>query len=132
MTYIRNKQQIKDNILSEGYYMFRNFFHDGEISELRKKIVAAYDERQKTGAIQNDALSNADLAPYIYDERILEIARIILDTDTPVYFGDSNYAVIGHEYHPERDAIGWYRDLLGMFIMRDIKVRYRQTAIGIL
>lgn len=106
----KDRQQAKDNILNEGYYMFRNFFREGEVAELREKVVSAYNDRQKNGAVQNDALSDSVLAPYVYDERILEIARTILDTDKPVYFGDASYAVIGPEYRPKEDAIGWHRD----------------------
>jgi hypothetical protein len=110
VSFISQNHRVKENIQSEGYYMFRNFFQSGEIQELREKIIAAYNVRQESGTAQNDSLSNPTLAPYLYDERILDVARSILDTDRPIYFGDSNYAVVGHEYQPKRDAIGWHRD----------------------
>lgn len=94
----------------EGYLMMRGLFSREEILELRERVTTSLRNRESTGTKQVDALADPLLAPYIYDKRLLDIARKLLGTDRVAYFGDSSYAVVGHGYQPGVDVGGWHRD----------------------
>lgn len=90
----------------DGYLVLPKIFSVAEIAHFRKLVYEQYeiDKNKKldfqlsglqTQAKYNkgDLLSKEKLFHILLDDRILQIARTVLDSDKLVYFGDSSYQI---------------------------------------
>ncbi|MFM9006246.1 MAG: phytanoyl-CoA dioxygenase family protein [Flavobacteriales bacterium] len=90
----------------QGYVLKPSVFSSAEIENLRKDVYHQYalDESQGLSfQLQNTSskaryakgclLSKKKLRDILLDERVLQFAREILETDRLVYFGDSSYQI---------------------------------------
>ncbi len=73
-----------------GWLHIQNVFSKQEIEDLRAKAYAMQAQNYK-----GDVLSFEPTSHLVTDDRIINILKIILDTDKPVYFGDSSGYNIG-------------------------------------
>jgi hypothetical protein len=96
----------KNRFENEGYLIIKNVFTPEEIETLRKKAYLQYEidtKKSLTFSLPNmptkaryskgDLLSKELLRDTLLDDRILKIARTILNNDNIVYFGDSSYQI---------------------------------------
>jgi hypothetical protein len=96
----------KEKFDKNGYVLIPKVFTESEIEQFRKLAYEQYeiDKNKKldfqlpnlsTKAKYNkgDLLSKEKLHPILLDDRILEIAKTILDNDDLIYFGDSSYQI---------------------------------------
>lgn len=99
----------------DGYVIVKNVFTKDEVEEIRKKAyVSGEQDKQKNlffkldpkisiaTYFKGDILSKPLLRHILFDDRIVQIAKVILGAD-PVYFGDSNYQI-------GTGARGYHRD----------------------
>jgi hypothetical protein len=94
----------------DGFLVLRRYLPPKYFLEMRERVLASLSKRERDKTPIVDGLADPLLARYIYDERLLGIARCLLGSREIVYFGDSSYAVVGHNYEPGRDVGGWHRD----------------------
>ena len=94
---------------NRGWSVLRGLFSSAEFEDLRERVLASLEDVEKSRRGQTDLLADSYLAPVVYDERLVAAARKILG-GRPVYFGDSNYAVVGRGYDEFKDATGYHRD----------------------
>jgi hypothetical protein len=83
-----------------GWLHIKNMFSAAEIEEFREKAYA-----MKALGYTGDLLANEPTSSLIYDSRIIDIIKLILKTDKPVYFGDSSGSNIGNV-----GAAGFHKD----------------------
>jgi hypothetical protein len=94
----------------DGYLILRNYFPPDYFIEMRERVLLSLRQREQNKAPVVDGLADPLLAHYVYDERLLGIAKRLLGSQEIAYFGDSSYAVVGHDYEPGVDVGGWHRD----------------------
>jgi hypothetical protein len=102
-------QEELDRYWKQGYLMMKGVFAPDEIMALRNQVIVAEEKRKKTGVHVGDILATPEVSEIVYDSRILERARSILES-TPVYFGDSNYSIISEDYREYDHVGGFHRD----------------------
>ena len=83
-----------------GWLHIKNLFTAEEIENFRKN---AY--KMKSENYRGDILAFPETSSLIYDERIVNIVKLLLTTDKPVYFGDSSAYNIGNA-----GASGFHKD----------------------
>jgi hypothetical protein len=83
-------QNTKTFFDEHGWIHIKNVFAKSEIEDLRKAGKATRSEKH-----QGDLLSFPETSSLVYDERLVFIAKLLLDTEKPVYCGDSN-CVVGY------------------------------------
>jgi hypothetical protein len=93
-----DKEQIKF-FNERGWLVIKNLFSKDEIADLRENAILSYQQN-----LRGDLLSNPYLSKVIYDQRIVNTVAKLLDTQHPVYFGDSNFQY-GHE-----GSVGFHKD----------------------
>lgn len=87
-----------------GWILFKNVFSKAEIKKMRQIANEMQSENHK-----GDIFSHPKISSVIYDERIIALVKTLLDTEKPVYFGDSN-CLIGarttpfHKDNPDRTS----------------------------
>jgi len=106
----KNVKLDQDKFWRDGFVVLRGLFSRSEFRTLRERVMESLHARERDGTPVVDCLAETVLAPYVYDERLLTVARRLLGSSDIAYFGDSNYAVVGHNYEPGRDVGGWHRD----------------------
>lgn len=94
----------------KGYTIVRDVFTPEELDELRALVLSGYNHDKKAKVSQVDALANPNLAKYVYEKRLIDVAKQILGTSEVFYFGDASYAVVGDDYKPGVHVGGWHRD----------------------
>jgi len=99
-----------DRFWNEGYLVIRKLFPRSYVETLRQRVFASLRERETMNTPAVDGLADPHTAEYVYDPKILQIARTLLGSKDIAYFGDSNYAVVGHGYEPGVHVGGWHRD----------------------
>jgi hypothetical protein len=99
-----------DRFWKDGFLIIRELFPKDYFEGLRARVVESLRQRERSNAPAVDGLSDPLTAEYIYSPRILEVARTLLGNRDIVYFGDSNYAVVGHGYDRGVHVGGWHRD----------------------
>ena len=82
-----------------GWIHIKNVFSEEEIQKLRE---GSY--KMKAQNFKGDVLSFPSTSKLIYDDRIISVVRVLLETDKPVYFGDSS----GH--HIGNGPTGFHKD----------------------
>jgi len=100
----------RERFWRDGYLVVRQLFTPGEFAEMRRRVLESLRGRESTGAPPVDALADPLVREYVYDRRLMELARFLLESDDIAYFGDGSYAVVGHNYEPGRDVGGFHRD----------------------
>lgn len=93
----------------DGYLLLRNLFDPEEFGVMRERILEAVRRIEEEQAPVTDALSDSLMHPFVYDDRLIAVARRLLNRDDVTYFGDGSFAVLGRNYDPA-DAVGWHRD----------------------
>lgn len=101
-----NAIELKKQFDQDGYYILKNAFSESEISELRKTVYKQFEIDKAKGLtytlpfykvnakfVKGDLLSKELLHPVLLNEKILNLARIILGNQHLVYFGDSSYQI---------------------------------------
>ncbi len=102
-----NKLNIdKQRFEKDGYITIKNVFTLEEVRHIREEVYKQYEiDKQKKLDFQlpklptkakyakGDLLSKELLHHVLLDDRILEIARTLLDNDNLIYFGDSSYQI---------------------------------------
>lgn len=96
----------KSSFERDGYLVVKNVFSEKEIAEMRNEAYEQYEidtKKNLTFQLPNlatkaryskgDLLSKEKLRHVLLDDRILTIAKKILNTDKLVYFGDSSYQI---------------------------------------
>ncbi len=91
---------------TDGYLLVKNAFSSEEISNMRQLVYEQYEidtKKNLTFQLPNlatqaryakgDLLSKEKLNPILLDDRILKIARTVLNNDHIIYFGDSSYQI---------------------------------------
>ncbi len=104
-----NKQLNEKKFLSDGFQILRGLFSPEEFKRMRESVYNSLKKNKAAGVQMVDALGDEFMAPYVYDSRVLDVARELLKSDNICYFGDASYAVIGHNYDV-KTATGWHRD----------------------
>jgi len=94
----------------DGFLTIRRLFPPEYFHELREKVCQSLKRRESTNSPATDCLGDPLLARFVYDPRLLAIARTLLGSHDIAYFGDSNYAVVGHGYEKGVHVGGWHRD----------------------
>jgi hypothetical protein len=97
---------IKKEFDNNGYALVKNVFSEKEIATLRKQVYEQYEldvqkkldfkiTNYQTQAkyVKGDLLSKEKLYTVLLDDRILNIARTVLNSREIVYFGDSSYQI---------------------------------------
>jgi hypothetical protein len=98
--------KLSNSFAQQGYVLKHSVFSASEIDSFRKKVYDQYAEDESAGLtfqLQTTSskaryakgclLSKKHLRDILIDERILQFAREILETDRLVYFGDSSYQI---------------------------------------
>lgn len=106
-----------------GWLHIRNVFSNNEIENLRSN---AY--KMQSEGFKGDVLSFTSTSPLVYDERILSVVKALLETESPVYFGDSSGYNIGSS-----GSAGFHKDNPDKFDGNnpDWKSEYTILRIGI-
>lgn len=94
----------------EGYLIVRELFTSEEFLRMRERVLASLHLRERENRPVVDALADPLLSEYVYDPRLINTARLLLQSEDIAYYGDGSYAVVGHNYQPGRDVGGWHRD----------------------
>ena len=76
-----------------GWVQVRNVFDKTQIESFRKVAKGL-----ESVGHQGDLLSYSETNSIVYDNHLVSIAKLLLDTNKPVYFGDSNVS-IGNDFH---------------------------------
>lgn len=100
----------RDRFWRDGYLIVRKLFSAEEFQRMRARVLESLRLREQGGTSPVDVLADPLLREYVYDKRLLDVARQLLETDRIVYYGDGSYAVVGHNYEPGKDVGGWHRD----------------------
>lgn len=96
-----NYSNEREALRKNGWVLLKNIFTPDEVERLREEA-----RTYKANEQQGDLLSDDALQHVVVDERILHIARSMLQA-TPVYFGDSTATVhsidnrISHGFHKD-------------------------------
>ena len=102
---MRNLMIDKKKFDEDGYLLVRNVFTAAEIEQFRRLTCEQFDidkknnldvyypEAPKAKFVKGDLLSKEKLHQVLLDDRILQIARVLLGSDSIIYFGDSSYQV---------------------------------------
>lgn len=116
----------------DGYLILRNAFSSTEFAKMREEVFESLKGRETRGEPVVDALADRHVQHWVYDERLLAIARHLLGHKDIVYFGDGGYAVLGHNYEAGKDVGGWHRDNTDRSDMEapDWKGRYSLIRFG--
>jgi Phytanoyl-CoA dioxygenase (PhyH) len=130
---------IEENFERDGYVIEKNVFSNEEIEQFRKLVYAQYEidkaanlnftppnSRSKAKYVKGDLLSKKLLHPILLDDRVLKLARQVLNTDKLLYFGDSSYQIGTGQRGFHRDSID-RENLDGP----DWKSRYTLIRLGI-
>ncbi|MBL7933950.1 MAG: phytanoyl-CoA dioxygenase family protein [Bacteroidia bacterium] len=103
-----NKEVIinTDQFHKDGYLVVKNVFSEEEIKTFREEAYKQFEIDKTKGLtytlpfwkvnanfVNGDLLSKDILNHILLDERILKIAKTILDSEKLVYFGDSSYQI---------------------------------------
>lgn len=131
--------KIKQKFDEDGYALFQNIFTEEEVDNMRKLVYEQYeiDKKKeltfnmphlptKANYAKGDLLSKEKLHAILLDDRILNIARKILNSNDIVYFGDSSYQIgVG--------VRGFHRDCIDRTDLEgpDWKSEYNLIRIGI-
>lgn len=97
---INDKAACKNFFNEHGWLHIKNVFTEKEIEKLRESAYA-----MKAQKFKGDVLSFPQTSSLIYDERIISFVSLLLETDKPVYFGDSSGHNIGNA-----GAAGFHKD----------------------
>lgn len=89
----------RDYFGEHGWIHIKNVFSADEIKQFREA-----GKEKKAANHKGDLLSFEKTAPVIYDDRVNSVAKLLLDTEKPVYFGDSS-CMIG-----SGDGAGFHKD----------------------
>jgi hypothetical protein len=100
----------RERFWRDGYLVVRRLFTAAEFAEMRRRVLESLRLRESKGTPPVDALADPLLSEYVYDRRLLDVARFLLGRSDITYYGDASYAVVGHSYEPGRDVGGWHRD----------------------
>ncbi len=97
---------LKQKFDKDGYALIEKTFSEQEIKHFRDLVYKQYEiDKQKNLTYQlshlptkakyakGDLLSKELLFPILLDDRILNIARSVLNNENIVYFGDSSYQI---------------------------------------
>lgn len=92
--------QLKSHFDLHGWVLIKGLFNQDEIERLRN---AALESKKEIGDNYTDLLSDKHVGYIITDERVINIAKKLLDTEQPIYFGDSTIGVgnIGQGFHKD-------------------------------
>jgi len=95
-----------DQFHKDGYLIVKNVFSEQEIKTFREEVYKQFEIDKAKGLaytlpfwkvtadfVHGDLLSKEILNHILLDERILKIAKTILESETLVYFGDSSYQI---------------------------------------
>ena len=93
----------------EGYLLLRNLFTPLEFGDMRARVLESIRRVECKEAPVTDALADPLMQPFVHDERVLSVAKTLLNRDDVTYFGDGSFAVLGRNYD-SGDAAGWHRD----------------------
>lgn len=130
---------LKQKFDKDGYALVEKTFSAEEIEQMRKLVYEQYEiDKQKglTFELKNlksnakyakgDLLSKEKLFRILLDDRILKIARTVLNNNELVYFGDSSYQI-------GTGLRGFHRDCLDRTDLTapDWKSAYTLIRIGI-
>jgi hypothetical protein len=99
-----------DRFWREGFLVLRDYLPIEYFTGLREQVLESLRRNEREGKAMVDSLADPLLAHYIYDDRILDIARRLLGQREIAYYGDASYAVVGHDYEPGVHVGGWHRD----------------------
>lgn len=99
-----------DRFWNEGFLVIRHLFSPQEFAEMRERVLESLHLRERDNTPAVDCLADPLVAGYVHDERLLAVARRLLGSDAIVYYGDSSYAVVGHNYERGVHVGGWHRD----------------------
>jgi hypothetical protein len=94
----------------DGYLIIRNLFSAQEFATMREQVFASLKGREERGEPVVDALADPHVRHWVHDERLIAVAKRLLDCQNLAYFGDASYAVLGHGYEAGKDVGGWHRD----------------------
>ena len=100
----------RDRFWRDGYLVVRQLFSPEEFLEMRSRVLESLRLREQNRTPPADALADPLIRDYVYDARLLDVARTLLQSDNLAYYGDGSYAVVGHDYEPGKDVGGWHRD----------------------
>jgi hypothetical protein len=100
----------RDRFWRDGYLILRQLFTPDEFTEMRGRVLESLRRREVQGEPVVDALADPLVREYVYDERVLAVAKTLLDGQDVLYFGDASYAVVGHGYEKGVHVGGWHRD----------------------
>jgi hypothetical protein len=99
-----------DKFWRDGFLILRRLFSPAEFKTMRDQVFASLEGREKRGDPVVDALADPYLKYWVHDERLVTVAKAILQSERLAYFGDGGYAVLGHKYEAGVDVGGWHRD----------------------
>ena len=97
---INDKAGCKAFFKEHGWLHIRNVFSAQEIENLRNAAYSMRDQKFK-----GDVLSFPQTSNLILDDRIVSLVSLLLETDRPVYFGDSSGYNLGNA-----GAAGFHKD----------------------
>ena len=89
--------QLRKDFENNGWVIIRDVFSEQEIAQMRENV-----QKSIENSIKGDLLSNPFLNSYLYEPRILDIARALLEGDV-TYFGDSSILLYSK-------VVGWHKD----------------------
>lgn len=84
-----------DKFWRDGYLILRGLFSPAEFRTMRDQVFASLEGREKRGDPVVDALADPYLKHWVYDERLVVVAKAILQSERLAYFGDGGYALAG-------------------------------------
>jgi hypothetical protein len=99
-----------DRFYTDGFLVVRDLFTPQYFQEMRERVLESLRLRERTSAPVVDGLADPLLAHYVHDDKVLAVARRLLANKDVTYYGDSSYAVVGHNYQPGVHVGGWHRD----------------------
>jgi hypothetical protein len=120
---LEQKQELKDFFNQHGWVHIKNVFSGDEIDRLRK---LSYKMREQN--YRGDLLAFPETTDLLFDDRIMSVTSLLLETDKPVYFGDSSGYNIG-----AAGASGFHKDNPDKFngALPDWKSDYTIIRMGI-
>ncbi len=110
MTLVAGTNVDEDKFWKDGFLILRDMFTPAHFRMMRERVLESLHLREKNGTKSTDSLADPLVAEFVYDERVLAVARHLLGHKDVAYFGDSSYAVVGHDYQPGIHVGGWHRD----------------------
>src|SRR5262245_18871069 len=93
-----------DQFDRDGYVVIRGVFSPQEVGDMRARIQRQLETDESQGNVLTEAtlevkvgkpdlLTNVHLRDVLLDQRVIDIARMLLRCDSVVYFADSAYHV---------------------------------------